>query len=42
MKKKIEMVHNGYIFFDYEDYQEENVHVANLIIAEKNVHKLHQ
>ena len=26
---------NGFIFFDYEAYQENIIHIANLIIAEK-------
>ena len=34
-KKKLDDVLNGYIFFDYEAYQVDGVHVANLVIAEK-------
>jgi len=33
--KKNENILNGYIFFDYEAYQKENKHIANLIIAER-------
>ena len=33
--KKIKKL-NGYIFFDYEAFQKDNVHVANLIVADRN------